>query len=260
MEVALPVCPNCGRQVPYQQVSTNVNGNQGRLLAKCNKWIHPVTKIQCNFFRWYPSSRCGSQSLSPTLPSSSQLHPVDFFPPPLALSQRFTLPPAPSQVATSSLVNGKCLTSSCNSTRIRKGCTHQRCKHHCKERGGCLSHGNIPLESILPTPHSLPISSTSTHIFTDPPLSSVIDPSLWSSPIHIPLAITQPPAMPVATRALSQAVPTHVSHMLPVFTEWWAMEHGLREAQRKQDAAKLGNLQKTKHTVFIYVWLQVLVD
>jgi hypothetical protein len=225
------------------------------MMSQCNKWIHPVTKIQCNFFRWYPSSCSGSQSLSPTLSSSSQLHSVGFLPPPLVLSQHFTLPPAPSQVATPSLV--KCLTSSCTSTRIRKGCMHQRCKHHCKERGGCLSHGNISPEST-PTPHPLPTSSTSPHTFTDQLFSSIIDPSLQNPPMHIPLATqAQPPATLVSTRAHFQAAPTHASHMLPVFTERWAMEHSLREDQRKRDAEKLGNLQKTKHTVFVYAWLQV---
>jgi hypothetical protein len=63
-----------------------------------------------------------------------------------------TLPPAPSQVA---LV--KCLTHGCSSVRIRKGC-----KHHCKERGGCLSHGNMQKELIIQD--SLPASFT-------PPLS-----------------------------------------------------------------------------------------
>jgi len=158
--------------------------------------------------------------ISPTLPSSSQLQPADFFPPPLATSQLFVLPPTPSKVAT--LADGKCFTNGCNSTRIQKECTHQRYKHHDKEQGGCLSHGNMP-EPNFPTPHSLPISSTSPHIFANtssPPFSSVIDLSPHSRTLtHILLVATQPPATPISTQALHCTEPTHASHILPIFTE-----------------------------------------
>ena len=54
-----------------------------------------------------------------------------------------------------------------------------------------------------------------------------------------------------------RAEPNHASHILPVFTERWATEHSLHEEQQRQDAEKLANLQKTKHTVFVYAWIQV---
>lgn len=38
--VTVPICPNCHRQVPYRQVSTNANGNQGRFLAKVRLEIY----------------------------------------------------------------------------------------------------------------------------------------------------------------------------------------------------------------------------
>jgi len=125
---------------------------------------------------------------SPTIASSSQtLNPaVNFFSEQLASSQDFQLPTTQSQVVTF-----KCLTSGCNLARIRKGCTHQRCKHHCKEQGGCLSHGNTQPE---------PISSTFPSIFADTltlPPSSVADPALWNP---IPLVETQPHTTPIATR------------------------------------------------------------
>ena len=277
--VTVPVCPNCQRQVPYRQVSTNVNGNQGRLLAKvrsyfngsehdvlmmfqCNQWIHPVTNIRCNFFRWHPSPNSHhdlelrSFQTSPTVASSSQFQPAaNFFSQPLASSQPPALPPAAQpQVVTPDLLV-KCLTSGCNSARIRKGCAHQRCKHHCKERGGCLSHGNTQSEPLYSTSTFPPIFADSAAAPTLPP-SSIANPSPWSP---IPLAETQPPTTPpvVATQAPHRAEPTHASHILPIFTERWATEHSLREEQRKQDAEKLANLQKTKHTVFLYAWIQV---
>jgi hypothetical protein len=213
---------------------------------QCNQWIHPVTNIQCNFFHWHPNSRHAS---------SSQFQPaVNFFSRPLASSQPSALPPA-TQSQVVSLV--KCLTSGCNSARIRKGCTHHRCKHHCKERGGCLSHGNTQSEPILSSTFR---PTRSPPIFADTaltlPPSSIADASLWSP---IPPAETQPPTSPlaIATHAPHRAEPTHASHILPVFTERWATEHSLREEQRRQDAEKLANLQKTKHTVFVYVWIQV---
>jgi hypothetical protein len=59
--VTVPVCPNCHRQVPYRQVSTNVNGNQGRLLAKVKSYIDrihtcrshdiPVQPVEFHFMR-----------------------------------------------------------------------------------------------------------------------------------------------------------------------------------------------------------------
>jgi hypothetical protein len=203
-----------------------------------------VTNIRCNFFYWHPNSH-------PSHPFPS----ADIFSQPLASFQPLTLPSAPSQVA---LV--KCLTTGCSSARIRKGCTHQRCKHHCKEQGGCLSHGNMQQELRVTIPHSLPASLTLPPISKDtartPPLSSssVVDPSPWS-PI-LP-AETQPPTTPIATRAPHRAGPIHASHILPIFTERWATEHSLREEQRRQNAEKLANLQKTKHTVFVYAWIQV---
>jgi hypothetical protein len=161
-------------------------------------------------------------------------------------------PPALPPATQSQVVVVRCLTSGCNSARIRKGCTHQRCKHHCKEQGGCLSHRIMQLQSI---------STTVPPIFADtmlaPPPSSIANPSPWSP---IPLAETQrsqPPTTPIATRVHQRAEPIHASHILPVFTERWATEHSLREEQRKQDAEKLANLQKTKHTVFVYAWIQV---
>jgi len=259
MEVPVtgPVCPNCHRQVPYRQVSTNVNGNQGRLLAKCNQWIHPVTNIRCNFFYWHPNSFQASPSIASST-SQFQLA-TDFFSQPAfassgsSLSQRSALPPVTqSQAQVVTLV--KCLTSGCNSARIRKGCTHQRCKHHCMEQGGCLSHGNMP---TVTASGMISESSTPPPIFENtaltPPPSSIADPTLWNP---IPLAETQPPTTPIATRAPHRAEPIHASHILPVFTERWATEHSLREEQRKQDAEKLENLQKTKHTVFVYAWIQ----
>ena len=155
---------------------------------------------------------------------------VNFFSPPLASSQPLALP-----LATQSTLI-KCLTSGCNSACIRKGCIHQRCKHHCKDKGGCLSHGNL---NTAPTP----------------PPSSTADPSLQNT---IPLAETQSlTPLAIATQAPHWAEPIHASHILPVFTEQWATEHSLREEQRKKDAEKLANLQKSKHTVFVYAWIQV---
>ena len=222
---------------------------------QCNQWIHPVTNIRCNFFYWHPNSPSSRDSelrsfqaspASPAIASSSQFQPaIDFFSQPAFVSSLSQLPalqvPPVTQSQVATLV--KCLTSGCNSARIRKGCTHQRCKHHCKEQVGCLSHGNTPASGMI-SESSVP-----------PPISeNTADPTLWNP---IPLAETQPPTTPIATRAPHRAEPIHASHILPVFTERWATEHSLREAQRKQDAEKLENLQKTKHTVFVYAWIKV---
>jgi hypothetical protein len=45
--------------------------------------------------------------------------------------------------------------------------------------------------------------------------------------------------------------------MSPIFTEQWATEQRLREEQRERDFAHLRNLQKTKHTILVYAWVQV---
>ena len=127
----------------------------------------------------------------------------------------------------------------------------QRCKHHCKELGGCPSHGNTQ-----PEPISLTYPRISTDTALTSPLSSIADQSLWRT---IPLAETQPPTtrLAISTQAPCRAEPIHASHMLPVFTERWATEHSLREEQRKRDAEKLANLQKTIHTAFVHAWIQV---
>ena len=186
---------------------------------------------------------------SPTIASSSQFQPaVNFLSQPLALSQ--PLPPASAATQSQVVTLVKCLTHGCNSARIRKGCTNQRCKHHCKEQGGCPSHGNTQPEPITST---FPISADTA---LTPLPSSIANPNCRSP---FPLEETQPPTTPllISTQATHRAAPIHASHILPVFTERWATEHSLREKQRKQDAEKLANLQKTKHTAFVYAWIQV---
>ena len=187
--------------------------------------------IQSNFFCWHLNSYHNLELPSfQASPTSNQFQPtVNFFSPPLASSQPLAL-----ALATQSTLI-KCLTSSCNSAHIQKGCIHQCCKHHCKDKCGCLLHGNL---NTAPTP----------------PPSSTANPSLQNT---IPLAETQPLTTPlaIATQAPHRAEPIHASHILPVFTEQWATEHGLHEEQWKKDAEKLANLQKTKHTVFMFAWI-----
>ena len=157
--------------------------------------------IRCNFFHWHPSS----YRFSPTTASSqsSQFQPsVNLFSQPLGSFQPLTLPPAPSQAT---LVTVKCLSTGCNSASIWKGCTHRRCKHHCKERGGCLSHGNT---QELVVPQSLPASltppPTSEGTAWIPPLSSIADLTPWSPVL---LAETQPPTTPTAPQ--THTIPPH---------------------------------------------------
>ena len=152
---------------------------------------------------------------SPTVASSestgSQFRPsVNIFPQHLASFPPLTLPPAPSQVA---LVN--CLTPGCSSARIRKGCTHQRCKHHsgCKERGGCLSHGNMQKELIIQDslPASFtppPISEDTSHTTRSPTLSSV--PSPWS------------PILPPETHPSTRNPSSHHTNYNPSTSLSWA--------------------------------------
>jgi hypothetical protein len=45
--------------------------------------------------------------------------------------------------------------------------------------------------------------------------------------------------------------------MSSIFTEQWATEQRLREEQHERDSARLRNLQKTKHIILVYAWVQV---
>ena len=45
--------------------------------------------------------------------------------------------------------------------------------------------------------------------------------------------------------------------MAPIFTEQWANEQHLLEEKRASDALRLAHTQKSKQTVFVYVWLHV---
>ena len=224
-------------EIPVQPVdpSSDEHPMQLFLLASKLSSLFNVFTNRCIIRVHWQSIPTFCQHLSSTIGLVSVSHPS------------LTLPPAPSQVA---LV--KCLTHGCSSVRIRKGC-----KHHCKERGGCLSHGNMQKELIIQDslPASFtppPISEDTSHTIWSATLSSV--PSPWS-PILPPE--THPPTTPITTRAPHRAGPIHASHVLPIFTERWATEHSLREGQRRQNAEKLVNLQKTKHTVFVYAWIRV---
>ncbi|CAA7269653.1 unnamed protein product [Cyclocybe aegerita] len=233
MDIPPPFCPNCLDEVPWRRVSSNENGNRGRVFASCKKTVNSNTSIPCNFFQWYPGSRPASQSVSPTLPSASQLQPsVPLFTP---LIQFQPLTAQPDQV--------ECKTNGCKSTRIRKGCPHQRRKNHCRDEGGCASHANLKPKTTnaIPslTPHSFATQPTAT-----PPLTNRA-----SSHPFIP-----PCSDACHERAKYSSWPH--SHMVPVFTERWAIEHRLREDRRKRDEERLVNARKAKHTVFVYAWVE----
>jgi hypothetical protein len=85
-----------------------------------------------------------------------------------------------------------------------------------------------------------------------PPIQIQIDPALRAT---APPQVTSAP--PPSSSIDARANPQFASHMSSIFTEQWATEQRLREEQRERDSARLRNLQKTKHTILVYAWVQV---
>jgi len=136
------------------------------------------------------------------------------------------------------------------------------------EAGGCQSPAhrrsttetarrNHPLLPLAPPPTTLPsmtgLAPPSTMFVTPPPpIQLQIDPALRAT---APPQVTSAP--PPSSSIDARANPQFALHMSPIFTEQWANEQRLREEQRERDSARSRNLQKTKHTILVYAWVQV---
>ena len=165
-----------------------------------------------------------------------------------------------------------CATLGCKSTRIRRDCGRRSCKAHCLEASapGCpcpspahrvsttemVLHNHPSLAPAPPTialPSMTGLAPPSNMLFTlPPPIQLQIDPTLQ---------VMDPPqvssALPPFSSLDAHANPQFASHMSSIFTEQWVTEQRLREEQRERDSARLRNLQKTKHTILVYAWVQV---
>lgn len=50
--------------------------------------------------------------------------------------------------------------------------------------------------------------------------------------------------------------PRYVSHMQPIFTEQWKREQEIRAKQHEVNSSRLENINKAKHTVVVFAWVQ----
>ena len=193
-----------------------------------------MTDEPCNFWHWYPDPRFVLPPPSP-LPGSDDLEPISSF---------STMAPGVVLAATAPADKAICSAPVCKSTRLRRDCNRFRCKTHCMELGeGCRLPAHkvsgtasraISQYATLPT---LPPSTTS--------LPTIIDPALVSAAVQQPITSS------------SSGGPRHASHMAPIFTEQWATEQRLLEEKCASDALRLTHTQKSKQTVFVYVWAYV---
>ncbi|KIM40256.1 hypothetical protein M413DRAFT_446434 [Hebeloma cylindrosporum] len=250
------VCITCKRVVQYELVGLDEDGNQGRLLAKCLN-EDPFTHARCNFMHWHadfpyraPTSLC--------LPSPPSI--------PIIVDPLVSVVPAANVVQVQPILGPSrisCITLGCKSTRIRRDCGRRSCKAHCLEAGGCQApaHRGSTTETMRRNHLTPPATLSSTTGLASPSNVVVVMPTP-GIPLQIDptLQATVPPqapsAAPPSTSIDARANPQFASHMSSVFTEQWATEQRLREEQRERDSARLRNLQKTKHTILLYVWLQ----
>lgn len=212
-------------------------------------------------------------STSPSLPSAIQPETAST---PAVVDPSLFLVPAANVVpmqATLAPSRISCATLGCKSTRIRRDCSRRSCKAHCLEAGRreaneCQSpahrgsttetvHRNHPLLLLAPPSTALPSMkglAPPSNMFVMPPspIQLQIDPTLRAT---APPQVTSVP--PPFSSIDARANPHFASHMSPIFTEQWATEQRLREEQRERDSARLRNLQKAKHTILVYAWVQV---
>jgi len=218
--------------------------------------LNASTGERCDFWSWHPDSRPLASSPPQRCPSSDDLEPIWSAPGPSA-------PLAASSALTIHAAKCVCSAPGCKSTRIRRDCSRLRCKTHCMELGGgCssaahkvnaptsnLAHSNFQFPSLLPSsPHPFGI---------DPALTATLNSQPIASSSSMPVMV--PPNSQPTSNSLPGG-PRHASHMAAFFTEQWATEHRLLEQKRTEDALRLAHAQKTKQTVYVYVWEHVCLS
>ena len=210
--------------------------------------LNASTGKQCDFWSWHPDSHPSASSPPQQCPSSDDLELISSAP---GSSAPLPAPSAPA---------AKCVCSApgCKSTRIRRDCSRLRCKTHCMELGGgCNSAAhkvNTPTSNLAHSNFQFPLlwPSTPHPVGVDPALTA----SLNLQPIASSMPVTVPPNLQPTSSSLL-AGPRHASQMTAFFTQQWATEHRLLEQKRTEDALRLAHAQKTKQTVYIYVWEHV---
>jgi hypothetical protein len=122
----------------------------------------------------------------------------------------------------------------------------------------------LPSASFMPSTLSmtsaLPSASESTLSVTStlPSASTLPTPFTQSMPSTSSIQSSAPPSVSLSLDARPNS--RYVSHMPPIFTEQWETEQILRERQRKTDASRLENINKSKHTVVVYAWTETDVE
>jgi hypothetical protein len=211
----------------------------------------------------------------PTLPPPTLLPPL--LPPPPTLP----LPPTeswvfPLQLPSASILmplleKTRCPAAGCNSTRIRVDCRRRFCKSHCILAGGCASPAHFvsaettcrwPLPGAMSTPFNplpsqahqdLSAATQQPQVPIDPCLLEISS-TAQSTSATLPSTSTN---LPLSGSLDARPNPRFASNMSAIFTEQWKDEQSLREKQRKKHEARLDNIQKSKHNIFVYAWLRV---
>ena len=213
--------------------------------------LNESTGVRCDFWSWHPDSRPLTSSPPQRCPSSDDLELIWSAPGPSAPLAM------PSTTTTLPMAKSVCNAPGCKSTRIRRDCSRFRCKTHCMELGGhCNSAAhkvNTPTSNLAHSDFQLPSLPSTSHSFG---VDLTLTLSLNSQPIAASPSMPVPPNLQSASGS-SSGVPRYASHMAAFFTEQWATEHRLLEQKRTEDALRLAHAQKTKQTVYIYVWEHV---
>jgi len=233
-------CSTCGRVINYLRVKSNKNGNQGRLLAKCFS-LNESTGERCDFWSWHPDSRPLTSSPPQLCPSSDDLEPIWSAP---GLSAPLAVDSAPAAHATKCV----CPAPGCKSTRIRRDCSRLRCKTHCMELGhGCNSAAhkvNAPTSNLVHPSFQFPsLSPSPSRPFGVPaPTASLNQQSIASS--------SMPVMVPRNSQPLSSCLSGGPRHM----TAFFLPNNGLPSTISWSRSGLRMLAQKTKQTVYVYVW------
>jgi hypothetical protein len=240
-------CTSCRRQVPAQICRSNINGNAGRSFVSCEN-AQPDGS-QCKYYRWLTpkSTPTSTPASSPVLPSLTPTLPA-------APSSSTVLPMSLTSVSLPSPTT--CARPDCSSTRINVRCVNKQCRKHCREIGGCTAkdhHGSGVSQGAVAASHpSYQLAATTP---SPPPSPSRHDDSTMPSSSTIVAHPATNPAAP-SSAVDPRPNPHYISHMRPIFTKHYATQQEITEKRRKAEAERLGAIEKAKHCVVAYSWIQ----
>ena len=160
-----------------------------------------------------------------------------------------------------------CAVLGCKSTRIRRDCSRRSCKAHCLEAGRqeASSSCQSPAHRVSTTEtahhwHNLPLLPLAPLHTALPSMPALGPPNMFvTPPPSIPLQID--PTLQVSSALPSSSAPTLSSlRTCPRFSQNnGKLSSGSGRNNVNEILLVCENIQKTKHTILVYAWVQVML-